>query len=103
MFHHDSTTFLDALPLSIITFWLVRKPETGVSHITSGLPRYSSVWKLAAASNHNFGAIGDGDPGHASADPASPASYNRNFFPEWQLNSAWRLRYARLPTCLSAS
>ena len=103
MFHHDSTTFLDAPPLSIMTFWLVGKQETDMPSAEFRFARYSSVWKLAAASNHNFGAIGDGDPGHASADPASPASYNRNFFPEWQLNSAWRLRYARLPTCLSAS
>jgi len=37
--------------------------------------------ELAAASNHNFGAIGDEDLVHASADPAGPASYDSNFSP----------------------
>jgi hypothetical protein len=37
-----------------------------------------------AASNHNFGSIGDENLGGASADPASPASYNRNLSFEWQ-------------------
>jgi hypothetical protein len=90
--------------------------------ITPRLPVTRPFGELAAASNHNLGAIGDEDLGHASADPASPGSYNRNFFPSGKtvldsraesgkvsyhisnsLNSAWRLRCARLPTCLSAS
>ena len=45
------------------------------------LPVTRPFGELAAASNHNFGAIGDEDLGHASAHPASPDSYNRNFSP----------------------
>jgi len=46
-------------------------------------------------SNHNFGTIGDDDLGHASADPASPANYNRNFFPEWQYGFRFLVLKAR--------
>jgi hypothetical protein len=49
--------------------------------LPSGLPGYSPVWRTGGTNNRNFGAIGDEDLGHASADPASPASYHRNFTP----------------------
>ncbi len=57
---------------------------TYLTRITEVLPVTRPFGELAAASNHNFGTIGDEDPGHASADPASPIGYNRNSFPEWQ-------------------
>ena len=37
-----------------------------------------------AASNHNFGSVGDENLGGAGADPASRASDNRNLSFEWQ-------------------
>jgi hypothetical protein len=45
-----------------------------------------ALWLVlkAARPQSQLWRIGDEDLGHASADPASPASYNRNVFPEWQ-------------------